>query len=503
MEQPRLVDYVAAGTPALYMKTNEPGRAMQTILTCKALVNRMIVIWDRVNGITFLQGDNEDKIEPVKIMDPVEALQWLTKYEVPKHKDKAKQVTGIVMAAMNLHYGIKSPEVIQVIHNDIHTWEKKGKTLIVVSAILELPLELAPMFTVIEHALPTERELSKILGSLVKSDQPADEISETVQNALGMTGLEAKNAFSLSMSMLGKYDRTVVSTMKSQLVMKNACLHLSNFTERFEDLVGLQRIKDYLKLAVKSPLFRGLLLLGVPGTGKCLAKGTLVLMHDGTRKKVEDIEVGEFLMGPDSKPRKVLNLSHGFGPLFKVAPTKGEPYVVNENHILSLKTCRKGRHDLVNMPIKEYISWKGAWKPRTKGWRTGVDWPSQKTNVDLPPHLLGVWIGDGDAGLPRITTMEPEVADEMKDYCDNHGLRLVKYDEKSKAAHYGMSGRLGGLKDRTNPFTAALEEYGICREKRLPKEYMINSEEVRLELLAGVLDADALGQYILSDREIR
>ena len=46
--------------------------------------------------------------------------------------------------------------------------------------------------------------------------------------------------------------------------------------------------------------------LGVyPGAGKCLAPGTEVLMYNGTKKKVEDITVGDLLMGADSSPRKV------------------------------------------------------------------------------------------------------------------------------------------------------------------------------------------------------
>jgi replicative DNA helicase len=37
--------------------------------------------------------------------------------------------------------------------------------------------------------------------------------------------------------------------------------------------------------------------------GKCLGRGTLVLMFDGTIKPVEDIAAGDLLMGPDNTPR--------------------------------------------------------------------------------------------------------------------------------------------------------------------------------------------------------
>src|SRR5437762_5424984 len=51
-----------------------------------------------------------------------------------------------------------------------------------------------------------------------------------------------------------------------------------------------------------------LLLLGPSGVGKCLKKGTPILMFDGTIVRVEQLQVGDLLMGPDSKPRRVLSL---------------------------------------------------------------------------------------------------------------------------------------------------------------------------------------------------
>ncbi len=48
-----------------------------------------------------------------------------------------------------------------------------------------------------------------------------------------------------------------------------------------------------------------------PAMGKCLGRGTKVLMFDGTLKSVEDIKVGDKLMGDDSTPRNVLSITSG------------------------------------------------------------------------------------------------------------------------------------------------------------------------------------------------
>lgn len=78
-----------------------------------------------------------------------------------------------------------------------------------------------------------------------------------------------------------------------------------------------------------------ILCLGKRRSGKCLEKGTLVLMYDKTVKKVEDIEEGELVMGDDFTPREVMGITHGYGTLYYVQHGN-ESYVVNSHHVLSL-----------------------------------------------------------------------------------------------------------------------------------------------------------------------
>lgn len=68
------------------------------------------------------------------------------------------------------------------------------------------------------------------------------------------------------------------------------------------------------------------LMVGGAGSGKCWRRGTGVLLGTGERKNVEDIVVGDILLGPDSKPRTVLSLSRGREEFYKVTPVKGDPF---------------------------------------------------------------------------------------------------------------------------------------------------------------------------------
>src|SRR5882757_1913386 len=84
---------------------------------------------------------------------------------------------------------------------------------------------------------------------------------------------------------------------------------------------------------------------GGRGAGKCLALGTRVIMSDGSLRAVENIWPGESVMGPDSKPRKVLGVTRGRSEMYKIHQTSGINYVVNDAHILSLKKSKSATFD--------------------------------------------------------------------------------------------------------------------------------------------------------------
>ena len=71
---------------------------------------------------------------------------------------------------------------------------------------------------------------------------------------------------------------------------------------------------------------------------KGLLPGTEIMMYDGTIKKVEDVKQNDVVMGDDSTPRNVLELCHNFETMYKIKTNKGKDFIVNENHILSLKS---------------------------------------------------------------------------------------------------------------------------------------------------------------------
>lgn len=194
------------------------------------------------------------------------------------------------------------------------------------------------------------------------------------------------------------------------------------------------------------------------GSCKCLARGTRVLMFDGTIEAVEDIVVGDLLMGPDSRPRLVTSLARGRENLYRVVPAKGDSYTVNESHILSLKQTPANAgdvHKIVNVSVRDYLTKSDYFKKRHLGWRTGVDFP--RKSVPLDPYFLGIWLGDGHTVVPRVTTPDSEVVAHMEDFAADREL--------------------------------GLREVGVRSRKHVPHDYKVNDRATRLAILAGLLDA--------------
>ena len=230
-----------------------------------------------------------------------------------------------------------------------------------------------------------------------------------------------------------------------------------------------------------------------PAMGKCLGLGTKIVMFDGTLKNVEDIEIGDQLMGDDSSPRNVLSLARGREKMFFVKQNKGIDYRVNESHILSLKRSRnEGKHkhgDTLNIPIKDYNQKSNKFHTNYKGYKVGIEFPQQHLEID--PYFLGIWLGDGTSSNISIATQDKEIVDYLQMYAKELNLQLSKSKNKEKCPMYSItSGKRGGYYKNNNSLQTRLRKLNVLENKHIPHHYIQNSQENRLQLLAGLLDSD-------------
>jgi replicative DNA helicase len=233
--------------------------------------------------------------------------------------------------------------------------------------------------------------------------------------------------------------------------------------------------------------------LGPSGIGKCLGKGTPVLMFDGSIKNVEDVRVGDLLMGPDSKPRCVLSLGRGIGDLYDVIPVKGDSYRVNGEHILALHLIRskRSRWGDVEITVVDYLKQSHTFKGRAKGYRVGVSFQSRA--VPLDPYFLGLWLGDGSVGASEITTSDKVVVESLQALAVAVGGTLKTYDyHDGRCPRYNVHTNW----NRSTSIQSALKRIGVLHRKHVPLLYKANDASVRLSLLAGLIDTSELSVIV-------
>lgn len=235
--------------------------------------------------------------------------------------------------------------------------------------------------------------------------------------------------------------------------------------------------------------YRRICIQASTGFGKCWGAGTPILMFDGTTRLVEDVAVGDVLMGPNSMPRTVLSLAHGEEMMYRVIPTKGDAYTVNESHILSLKVTphKKGlAHEIINISVADYLKQNRTFKHRAKGWRTGVDWPHKE--VPLNPYFLGIWLGDGDIDRVALSKPDEEVLMAFEKTAHQYGLSTSRDVIGTKCPRIRAARQVGT--EQANPIYKILRKLGVTDCRHVPQIYLSNSREVRLQVLAGLLDTD-------------
>lgn len=239
------------------------------------------------------------------------------------------------------------------------------------------------------------------------------------------------------------------------------------------------------------------------GGGKCLGRGTPVMLFSGKVIPVEEVQIGDMLMGPGSHPRKVLSLARGREEMFQITPKKGDSYTVNGSHILSLRiTGNKGRTvcagrsfepgEIANVSISDYLSGSSTFRHCAKGWRVGVDFEFTKTPKEISPYILGVWLGAGCSHLPSFANTDQAIISEINWHALSLGMNMREDRAEGKCAifHITHGRQRGGRGKEYNPVTKALRAMGVLKNKHIPDLYKLNSREVRLQVLAGIIDTD-------------
>ena len=123
----------------------------------------------------------------------------------------------------------------------------------------------------------------------------------------------------------------------------------------------------------------------------CHAINTPIIMADGTRKMVQDIEVGDKIMGVNNTVRTVESLIRGNDKLFKISQSRGEDYIVNEGHVLALEYSSKRKYmgyskgDKLTMTVHDFMQIPASQRRHFKGYKDS--YKLEEKEFTIPPHI--------------------------------------------------------------------------------------------------------------------
>jgi hypothetical protein len=272
----RLAEYVRACFTGIWIQSHEHDDALAEIARMCRAENWRLATWDIDRGLS-VAGQEADTAGA----DPLSAIRAVSALADPKGT--------ALLVLTNFHRFLNSAEVVQALVRQIASGKQNRTFLLVLSPVVQIPVELEKLFVVLEHDLPDRHQLEAIARGTATEpgDLPEEtDLARVIDAAGGLTRYEAEGAFSLSIARHGRLSSDVIWELKVQMLKKSGLLQLYRGGERFSDLGGLEALKSFCLRALsprsdRNPLARprGILLLSPPGCGKsqfCKALGNEV-----------------------------------------------------------------------------------------------------------------------------------------------------------------------------------------------------------------------------------
>jgi hypothetical protein len=262
----RLSEYVHAAFSGIWVQSHEHDDAVHEIAQLCRQSNWTLASWDIDRGLG-LNGHNAGQGAVPSAADPLSAVKALSALATPDG-------TAILLLR-NYHRFLGSAEIVQALDSAISKGKQDRTFIVVLAPVVQIPVELERAFVVVEHELPGREQLEQIARGIATEpgDLPeGDDLSMVLDAAAGLTRVEAENAISLSLVRHGRVVPETLWELKTGMLRKSGLLTLHRGGETFNDLGGLDALKGFTRRALSgrkgSVRARGVLLLGVPGTGK-------------------------------------------------------------------------------------------------------------------------------------------------------------------------------------------------------------------------------------------
>jgi SpoVK/Ycf46/Vps4 family AAA+-type ATPase len=305
--------------PLIYIPTREEERVEAAVAySAKQLGDRSFYIWDFVDGY---QGNPNDA--GFGRRNPLQALEFV---------EKLPASVAAVLVLRDFHRFLDDVSVARKLRNLARLLKSQPKNIVILAPQVAIPEDLSEVLTVLEFPLPYKdeirTELERLLSATRQSPLEPKVLDELVRSCQGLSMERIRRVLAKAIATHGSLEADDVDLIleeKRQSIRQTQILDFYPATERISDIGGLDNLKDWLLRRGGAfseraqqyglPYPRGLLLVGIQGTGKSLtAKAIAHHWHLPLLR----LDVGRLFAGlvgeSESRTRQMVQLAEALAP---------------------------------------------------------------------------------------------------------------------------------------------------------------------------------------------
>ena len=344
--------FLKARYPIIYINTIEEDRVEYVIRkNIKTNLNRSIYSWDFVDGYT-----NNPNNEGFAKRNPLQALELV---------ERLNAETPALFLLKDFNRFLTDLSISRKLRNISRILKLQPKTIIIIGSDLTIPKELQDLITVVQFQLPLEEEISQELNRLISSlnIKVDSQLFESLTRACQGLSLERiRRVLSKIIATYKTIDNDSIAVLlseKKQIISQTEILEYSSVNEQIANLGGLDNLKDWLKKRKTAfglqafnyglPTPRGLLLIGIQGTGKSL---TAKAIANDWQLPLLKLDVGKLFGGivgeSESRLRQMINVAETISPCI---------LWIDEIDKAFSNTDNRGDSGTSNRVLATFISW--------------------------------------------------------------------------------------------------------------------------------------------------
>lgn len=259
--------------PLIYLPTQEEERVEGAIAQCaRRQGNRPVYIWDFVEGY---QGNPNDAGFGKR--NPLQALELV---------EKLTATAPALFILRDFHHFLEDLAIARKLRNLARLLKSQPKNIVIIAPQLVIPADLGDVITVLEFPLPTPADIradvEQLLGAL--GQQVGGQLlDDLVRSCQGLSLERIRRVLARAIATHGELlmeDMDLILEAKRQTIRQTQILEFYPTTETMTDIGGLDNLKEWLLRRGSAfgekaryyglPYPRGLLLVGIQGTGKSL-----------------------------------------------------------------------------------------------------------------------------------------------------------------------------------------------------------------------------------------